>query len=328
MKLARFLTLRFVGMIAVLLVVSFATFVVFYILPADPARMECGHLCTAGQLRQVRAFMGLDKSVWRQYLDFIVGIFDGRTFGSGKGAVVCAAPCLGYSFQQSRSVTTLIAQTFPVTLSIAVGAAILWLISGVVAGMVSALKRGRPIDRALMTTSIVGISAPSYLVGLLGILVFGFKLKLLPTGEYVPLLQSPLQWAYHLILPWCTLAFISAAIYARLTRSQMLEALGEDYIRSARARGLRERRVIGRHALHNVMIPVITVFGLDVGTLLGGAVITEKVFSMYGLGALLINAVQTTDLSVISGVTLIAAIFVVLANFVVDLTYRLLDPRV
>jgi peptide/nickel transport system permease protein len=158
--------------------------------------------------------------------------------------------------------------------------------------------------------------------------LFGFKLNLLPTGSYVPITQNPVQWADHLILPWCTLAFISAAIYARLTRSQMLEALGEDYVRAARARGLSERRVIGRHALRNVMIPVITVFGLDVGTLLGGAVITEKVFSMYGLGALLIGAVGTTDLPVITGVSLFAAFFVVVANFIVDLTYKLLDPRV
>jgi peptide/nickel transport system permease protein len=328
LRIARFLVVRLAGMTAVLLLVSLTTFVIFYILPADPARLECGRLCTSSELRQVRAFMGLNRSVWSQYLSFLSGLFAGRTFGSGSGQIVCAAPCLGYSFQQNRSVTSLIGSTFPVTLSIAIGAATLWLLSGVSAGMISALRRGSKLDRAVMTTAIVGVSAPSYLVGLLGILLFGFKLNLLPTGSYVPITQNPVQWAYHLILPWCTLAFISAAIYARLTRSQMLEALGEDYVRAARARGLSERRVIGRHALRNVMIPVITVFGLDVGTLLGGAVITEKVFSMYGLGALLIGAVGTTDLPVITGVSLFAAFFVVVANFVVDLTYKLLDPRV
>jgi peptide/nickel transport system permease protein len=327
MKITRFLLTKIAGIIVVLLLVSLATFLIFYILPADPARTECGKLCTPAELSQVRAFMGLNEPVWRQYLNFLGAIFAGRTYGSGAGAIVCSAPCLGYSFQQSRPVLSLIGQTLPVTASIALGAAVLWLVGGVVAGVISALRRGKALDRAVMATAIVGVSAPSYLVGLLAILVFGFKLNVLPDSGYVPLLQDPAQWAFHLILPWCVLAFISAAIYARLTRSQMIEALGEDYVRTARAKGLRERRVVGRHALRNVMIPVITMFGLDLGSLLGGAVITEKVFSMYGLGALLIGAVETTDLSVISGVTILAAVFVILANFAVDLVYKLLDPR-
>ena len=328
MKLARLLLVKFTGMIAVLLLVSMATFLIFYILPGDPARSECGRLCTPSQLQAVRAFMGLAQPVWQQYLNFLSAIFAGRTYGTGSGAITCPAPCLGYSFQQNQSVLSLIGQTLPVTASIAAGAAVLWLVTGVIAGIISALRRGKPIDRTVMTTAIVGVSTPSYLVGLLAILIFGFKLNVLPPSGYVPLTQNPAQWAMHLILPWCTLAFISAAIYARLTRSQMLEALGEDYVRTARAKGLTERAVIGKHALRNVLIPIVTMFGLDVGTLLGGAVITEKVYSMYGLGALLIGAVGTTDLSTISGVTLLAAVLVVLANFIVDLTYRLLDPRV
>lgn len=315
-------------MVTVLLVVSMATFLIFYILPADPARSECGRLCTPSQLHAVRVFMGLADPVWRQYLNFLGAIFAGRTYGSGSGGITCPAPCLGYSFQQNQTVLSLIGQTLPVTASIAAGAAVLWLVTGVAAGVISALRRGKPIDRTVMTAAIVGVSTPSYLVGLLAILLFGFKLNILPASGYVPIQQNPAQWALHLILPWCTLAFISAAIYARLTRSQMLEALGEDYVRTARAKGLSERSVIGKHALRNVMIPIVTMFGLDVGTLLGGAVITEKVYSMYGLGALLIGAVGTTDLSTISGVTLLAAVFVVVANFIVDLTYRLLDPRV
>lgn len=328
MKITRFLLIKIAGVIVVLLLVSLATYLIFYMLPADPARTECGRLCTPAELSQVRAFMGLNEPVWRQYLNFLGAIFAGRSYGSGPGAIVCSAPCLGYSFQQSRPVLSLIGQTLPVTASIALGAAVLWLVAGVAAGVISALHRGKALDRVVMATAIVGVSAPSYLVGLLAILVFGFKLNVLPDGGYVPLLQDPAQWAFHLILPWCVLAFISAAIYARLTRSQMIEALGEDYVRTARAKGLRERRVVGRHALRNVMIPVITMFGLDLGSLLGGAVITEKVFSMYGLGALLIGAVETTDLSVISGVTILAAAFVILANFAVDLVYKLLDPRV
>jgi peptide/nickel transport system permease protein len=194
--------------------------------------------------------------------------------------------------------------------------------------MVSALRQGRALDRAVMAVAIMGVSAPAYLVGLLAILVFGFKLNILPDSGYVPLTPNPAQWAFHLVLPWCTLAFITAAMYARLTRGQMIEALGENYVRTARAKGLSERRVVGRHALRNVMIPVVSLFGYDLGTLLGGAVITEKVFGMYGLGALLIGAVGTTDLSVVAGVTILAAAFVIVANFVVDVVYKLLDPRV
>jgi peptide/nickel transport system permease protein len=328
MKTARFLGTKIAGMIIVLLLVSLATYLIFYMIPADPARAACGKLCPPGTLSQVRAFMGLNEPVWHQYLSFLGAIFAGRTYGSGAGAIVCPAPCLGYSFQQHETVMSMIGQTVPVTASIAVGAALLWLVAGVAAGVISALRRGKALDHGVMATAIVGVSAPSYLVGLLAILVFGFKLNVLPDGGYVSPAQNPGQWAFHLILPWCTLATISAAIYARLTRSQMLDALGEDYVRTARAKGLRERRVIGRHALRNVMIPVITMFGLDLGSLLGGAVITEKVFSMYGLGALLIGAVETTDLSIISGVTLVAAVFVILANFMVDLVYKMLDPRV
>jgi peptide/nickel transport system permease protein len=328
MKTTRFLLARVAGMIAVLLLVSLATYLIFYLAPADPARSECGKICTPAQLSQVRAFMGLNEPVWRQYLDFLSAFFVGRSYGSGPGAIVCPAPCLGYSFQQNETVLSLIVQTAPVTASIALGAAVLWLVTGTAAGVISALRRGKALDRAVMTVAIVGVSAPAYLVGLLAILVFGFKLNILPDSGYVPLTQNPAQWAFHLVLPWCTLAFISAAIYARLTRSQMIEALGEDYVRTARAKGLSERRVLGRHALRNVMIPIITLFGLDLGTLLGGAVITEKVFGMYGLGALLIGAVGTTDLSTVSGVTILAAAFVVVANFGVDLVYKLLDPRV
>lgn len=327
MRTARYLAVRVAAMVVVLLVVALITYVVFEALPSDPARLACGRVCTPSEVAQVRAFMGLDHSLAHQYLAFLGGIFGGRTFGAGNGAIHCAAPCLGYSFQQHKTVLSLLGQTVPVTLSIAVGAAVLWFVGGVAAGTLSALRRGGALDRTVMAGAIVGVSAPAYLVGLLAILVFGFRLGWLPTADYASI-SDPAQWAYHLILPWFMLAFISAAIYARLTRSQMLDALDQDYVRTARAKGLRERRVVVRHALRNVLIPVITVFGLDLGVLLGGAVITEKVFSMYGLGALLLGAVGTNDLPVITGVTVVAAIFVVVANFAVDLTYRLLDPRI
>jgi peptide/nickel transport system permease protein len=328
MRTFRYVLQRLLGMAGTLFVISIITYAIFYLLPANPARLACGRPCTPQRLAEASAFMGYDKPWIHQYLSFLGGIFAGRHFGSGPAAVDCAAPCIGYSFELNASVTQLIMERAPVTFSIAIGAALLWLAIGVAAGVIAAVRRGTVIDRAAMVFSTVGVSAPAYLVGLLGILLFGFTLNVVPVGGYVPLTENPLNWAWHLVLPWCVLALISAAVFARLTRGQMLEVLDEDYIRTARAKGLRERRVIMRHGLRNVLIPVITVFGLDLGTLLGGAVISERVFSMQGLGSLLLEAVSTTDVPVIVGVTLFAALLVIFANFLVDMVYSVLDPRV
>lgn len=327
MRTARFVLTRIGGILLVLLLVTLVTFVLFYVLPTDPAQLSCGKPCTPEHLQQAREVMGYDAPVWQQYLTFLTGIFTGRTYGSGAAAIHCEAPCLGWSFDAQRPVSSLIAQTLPITASIAVGAAVLWFVVGVSAGVVAALRRGTAVDRTVMTVAIVGVSTPAYLVGLLAILLLGFKLNIVPVGGYVPFTTDPAQWAFHLITPWCVLAFISSAAYARITRGQMLDVLGEDYIRTARAKGLTEPRVIGRHALRNALIPVVTLFGLDLGALLGGAVITERVFSMYGMGALLIDAVGHTNLPVVTGITVVAAAFIVIANFAVDLTYKALDPR-
>jgi peptide/nickel transport system permease protein len=328
MRTLRYVGLRLLGMAGTLLVISILTYAIFYLLPSNPAQLSCGRPCTPQRLAEASAFMGYDKPWIQQYLSFLGGVFAGRHFGNGAAAVDCAAPCFGYSFRLNASVTQLIVERAPVTFSIAIGAALLWLVLGVSAGVVAAVRRGTAVDRAAMVVATVGVSAPAYLVGLLGILLFGFTLNVVPVGGYVPLTENPLQWAWHLVLPWCVLALLSAAVYARLTRGQMIEVLDEDYIRTARAKGLRERRVIGRHGLRNVLIPVITVFGLDLGTLLGGAVISERVFSMQGLGALLLDAVSSTDLPLIVGVTLFAAVLVIFANFLVDMVYSVLDPRV
>jgi peptide/nickel transport system permease protein len=328
MIILRFVLVRVLGMIAVLLVIAAVLFVLFYLLPTDPARAICNKPCTPEALNQVKEFLGTNNPWYVQFWDFLRGIVVGRHFGSGANAIACNAPCFGYSFQLGESVTDLILSRFPITASIAVGAAALWFIAGVASGSVAALRRGTGLDRGIMSVAMAGVSAPAYLVGLLAILFFGFFLRWLPTGGYVPLTQDPGQWLLHLILPWCCLAFISAAIYARLTRGQLIEVMGEDYIRTARAKGLREPRVIMRHGLRNALIPVVTVFGLDLGALLGGAIISEKVFSMQGLGSLLINAVHTLDLQVVVGFTMFAAFLIVIANFVVDLIYGVLDPRV
>jgi len=326
--MVRFIAYRLLGMLIVLLVIAAITYIVFYLLPTNPARLSCGKPCTPENLQRVKEFMGYDSPWYAQFWDFLRGIVFGRTYGSGADAIVCPGPCFGYSFRLNDTVTNLILTRFPVTASIAVGAAVVWLLFGVAGGVIAALKRGTAIDRGVMGVAIAGVSAPSYLVGLLAILLFGFTLGWLPTGGYVPFTQNPLEWFTHLILPWCTLAFISGAIYARLTRGQMIEAMGEDYIRTARAKGLRESTVVFRHGLRNALIPVVTIFGLDLGALLGGAVISEKIFSMQGLGALLLDAVASLDLPVVVGFTIFSAFLIVFANFVVDLIYGVLDPRV
>ncbi len=328
MTTLRFLGVRLVGMVGVLFLIACLTYAVFYLLPGNPAQLSCGRPCTPENLARAESFMGTDLPWYQQLVNFLVGIVAGRDFGSGAAAVHCPAPCFGYSFQQSAPVTELLVDRLPLTLSIAIGAAVLWMVLGVGGGVVAGLSPGRAADRAVMTVAIAGVSAPVYLVGLLAILVFGFTLQWLPTGGYVPITEDPAAWFGHLVLPWCTLAFTTAAVYARLTRAQMIETLEEDFVRTARAKGLPERRVVMRHGVRNALLPVVTIFGLDLGVLLGGTVIVEKVFSVQGLGALLIGGVGSRDLQLVVGLTLFSAFVIVFMNVVVDLLNGVLDPRV
>ena len=323
-----FVTRRLAAALIVMLALSLAVYLIFYAIPADPAHLACGKPCTPDRLEQARHFMQLDQSTLQQYLNFLKGIVAGRTFGDGAAAVQCNAPCFGYSFPLARPVTTLIFDRLPVTASIALGAAVLWLVLGVSLGVIAALNRGRLADRLAIGVALLGVSTPSFLLGLLAILVFGFWLNMVPVSGYVPLTESPVDWAWHLVTPWIVLAILQAASYIRLTRSQMLEELNLDYITTARAKGAGEARVVLTHGLRGVLVPVITLFGLDLGALLGGAILTEKVFSMQGLGDLLITAVGQLDVAVVVGVTLFSAFLIILANLVVDIVHGVLDPRV
>ncbi|SEF19898.1 peptide/nickel transport system permease protein [Amycolatopsis pretoriensis] len=327
MRTARFVATRFAGMLLVLFVVAFVTFVVFYVLPADPARLACGRPCSPEGLRLAREFMGYDVPWYQQFFDFLGGIFGGRTFGTGAAAVHCTAPCFGWDFQNNVDVLSEIGGRIEVSFSVALGAAAIWIVLGVGLGVLSALRRGTAVDRITMAAAMTGVSMPAYLAGMIGITIFAFALDVVPKNGYVPLTEDPAQWAWHLVLPWFVLAFLHAAIYARLTRGQMLETLGEDYIRTARAKGLTERKVVGRHALRNVLLPVITVFGVDLGGLLAGTVITERIFGMAGVGRLLVDAIASLNLPVLLGVTLFSALLVTVLNFLVDLCYGALDPR-
>ncbi|MGC4943022.1 ABC transporter permease [Kribbella sp. DT2] len=323
-----FVIRRLLATVLVMLALSLAVYLIFYALPADPARLGCGKPCTPDRLEQARHFMQLDQSVLQQYLNFLKGIVAGRSFGEGAAAVQCNAPCFGYSFPLARPVTTLILSRLPVTASIALGAAVLWLVIGVSLGVGAALKRGKLLDRAAVGFALLGVASPSFLVGLLAILVFGFWLNMVPVNGYVPFTESPVDWAWHLITPWLVLAALNAASYIRLTRAQMLEELNLDHITTARAKGAGEGRVVVLHGLRGVLVPIVTIFGLDLGSLLGGAILTEKVFSMQGLGELLISGVGQLDVAVVVGVTLFSAFLVILANLVVDVLHGVLDPRV
>jgi peptide/nickel transport system permease protein len=206
---------------------------------------------------------------------------------------------------------------------------VLWLVGGVAVGVLSALRKGSVFDRAAMSVALAGVSLPIFFTGLLSLSIFSYALGWFPGGgSYVPLAQNPAQWAYHLILPWVTLAFLYAAIYARLTRAGMLETMHEDYVRTARAKGLPERTVITKHVMRSTLTPIITVFGLDLGLLLGGAILTESTFSLPGIGKYAVDAINSNDLPKVLGVTLVASIFIIIANLVVDIVYAAIDPRV
>jgi peptide/nickel transport system permease protein len=324
----RYLIKRFAMAVMTLFAVTVITFGVFFAVPTDPAELQCGKQCNPAQLAQVRRNLGLDRPVTEQYVDYMKGVFVGRTIGHGQTAVECPAPCLGYSFITFEPVTKMIKRTIPVTLSIVGGGAALWILSGVALGVISALKRGKALDKAAISVSLAGASMQVYFVGLTLQIIFVYQLQWLPPPAYVSLFENPLQWAQGLLLPWCALAFLNSAIYARLTRAQMLETLSEDFVRTARAKGLPKRTVQLRHALRAGITPIITIAGLDIGGALGGTVITESVFGLQGLGRLAVDGATQLNLPIVMATVLLAAFFIVLANFVVDILYAVVDPRV
>lgn len=314
----RFLIRRSLFGLFVLWLISVATFALFFVAPHDPARAIAGKLATKETVELVRDRLGLDDPVLVQYGRFLRDLLHGD---------------LGYSFYNSEPVTTLIVQRLPVTLSLVLGAAVLWMVMGVLIGVLSATHPRSLFDRGATVFVLTGLSLPTFVLGLLLIFFLFFQLEqagieLFPAGDYVPFTESPAGWFQHLLLPWVTVAFVTAATYSRLIRGSLLDTLGEDFIRTARSKGISEKRVVYRHGLRNAMTPAVTQFGVDVGTLLGGVIVTERVFGLPGLGQLSVQSVATQDLPVIIGVVLVAAFFIVVANLVVDVLYAVLDPRV
>ncbi|MGC5309397.1 ABC transporter permease [Micromonospora zamorensis] len=325
--MARFLLKRLFSATLTLFAVSVLTFLMFFALPRDPVSSICSKNCNPERLERVRDDLGLNDPLISQYAGYMKGIVTGRDLGSAQGGR-CDAPCLGWSYVTNEAVSDTIARVLPVTLSIVIPAAILWLLLGVGLGMVSALRRGTWLDRLAIGFSLTGASLQLYFVGAVLLLVFVYNLRLLPVPSYTSLLDNPAKWASGLVLAWVALAFLFSAIYARLSRAQMLETLSEDFVRTARAKGLAKPKVYGRHALRAAITPVVTIAGLDVGGALGGTVITETTFGIQGLGRTAVDAVRSGDLPTIMATVLIAAVFVVLANVLVDLLYAAIDPRV
>lgn len=318
MALARFIVRRVVQGVVVMWIVASVVFIMYFVAPNDVARLIAGRQANANTVAAVARNLGLNRPLIDQYFSFISKLLHGN---------------LGFSFTNSEPVTSLIAQALPVTFSVAIGGAVLWLIMGVSSGVLAAVRRRSVSDRVVTALALLFYSMPTFLLGELMLLGLFYELHLagfdfFPGGGYVSFGQDPAGWAQHLILPWFTIALVSAATYSRLTRASLSDVLEEDYIRTARAKGLSSWRVIVIHGLRSALTPIVTQFGLDVGMLLGGVVVTETVFGLPGLGQLLVNSIDHQDLPTTIGLVLLASAFVVAANIVVDVFYVLLDARV
>jgi peptide/nickel transport system permease protein len=316
-------------MVLLLFLLSISVFFLFTLVPGDPARLTCGKACTPQIIEANRHRLGLDEPALTQYVKFVSGIFFGRTFSpESPQPIECEAPCLGYSFTRREEVMSLISRSAPVTFFLAVGAFVIWILVGLTLGIVAALNRGRFTDRLIMGISLLGYSMPSFFIGLVLLFFVIIKWRFLPFPSYVAPWVNPFQFFQTMLLPWVVLATLYAAFYIRLTRNQVLEVLSDDYVRTARAKGLPERRVVVKHALRAGLTPIVTAAGLDLAGLLGGAIISENIFSLPGLGALAVGSVINSDLPLITGITVLTSSIIIFANLVVDLLYAVVDPRV
>ncbi|MFI5694879.1 ABC transporter permease [Kribbella sp. NPDC051586] len=331
-----YLIRRVIGAVILLFIVTAVTFAIFFLVPRlggatadDLAGRYVGKSAGQEQIHNTAVRLGFTDPLYVQYGRFVKGLVAGEEYNYGTGTEHCPAPCFGYSFLTQQPVWPDLVSRIPVTASLAGGAAFIWLITGVGTGIVSALRRGSVLDRSLMSVALAGVSLPIFFTGLLSLSIFSYGLGWTQQGGVNPLDETnPLWWAYDLLLPWVTLAFLYAAAYARLTRAGMLETMNEDFVRTARAKGLTERDVVIRHGLRSALTPILTIFGLDLGLLMGGAILTETTFSLPGIGQYAVIALRANDLPKVLGVTLVAAFFIVFANLVVDLLYAVVDPRV
>ena len=317
-----FIVRRLITVVVLLVAVASVTFVVFNLLPStDPAVLRAGKQATPDLVEQVRADLGLDRPKSEQFVDYLGDVFLRFDFGTSYVG-------------ERRKVLDEITERLPATISLTVGAVVLWVLLGVAIGVISAIRRGTVFDRVAMGLALVAISAPVYWLGLVALYLFSPDVGVLGlgfvggSGSYQPLTEDPGQWLKSMLLPWCVLAASFAAVYARVLRGSLLDVVGEDYIRTARAKGVPERTVVRRHAIRSAITPVVTLLGLDIGILLGGAILTETVFNVPGIGRLAQSAIETGNLPIVQGCVLFGAFFIIIANLVVDIAYAFLDPRV
>jgi peptide/nickel transport system permease protein len=312
--MARFVVRRLGGMVVVLFAVSLVTFAIFNVIPnSDPAQRLAGKNATPTLVKSIEEDWGFDESLPVQYWETMKKIFTGELI----------------SYSESLNVDEKIVEGIPATFSLCIGAAAIWLFFGVLFGYLSALKPGGWLDRLLTVVSVAGISLPSFLLAAVFLYFLTFKIELFPASSYVGLTENPIQWAYHLILPWLTLAILNIGFYSRVLRSNMLDVMKEDYVRTARAKGLNERRVMVRHVLRNSLIPIVSLFGLDfAATIGGGAIIIESIFSLNGVGQYAAESITNLDLPPIMAITMFGAFFVVFFSVVIDVFYAYLDPRI
>jgi peptide/nickel transport system permease protein len=325
-----FIVRRFLSAFLVIVLTSMFVFALFFLGPSNPAGPVCEAQgrCTAERLAAIEEQMGLDESVVTQYAAFVSGLFRDRTIVMGS-EYQCEAPCLGISYGSRQEVRKELAEKYPATLSIAVGGAAVYLVLGVVLGVLAARRRGTATDRLLVGGSLVVASVPYYLLALLAWILLTLQWDLFPRTGYTPLSQDPAAWAAGLALPWLVLGIAGSTQYARFTRASMVETLGEDYIRTATAKGMRSSRVVFRHGLRAAIVPIVTIFGLDFAALLAGTVFTEQIFDINGIGWWALDSLRAPqDFPVIHATVLVSAVLVVIANLVVDIVYTFLDPRV
>jgi peptide/nickel transport system permease protein len=312
--MGRFVVRRIIAMVLVLFAISVVTFFIFNVIPGgDPAVRLAGKQPQAAQLKRIRQQWGFDKPVYVQYAKTMQQIFTGEVV----------------SYATQTNVVDEIRHDAPRTFSLAIGAAIMWMFFAVVLGLYTAMRAGKFADRFLTVLALIGISMPVFWIGALMNYYLGFKAGIFPNGGYVELTKNPADWFYHLLMPWTALSIVFIGIYSRILRSNVLDTVNEDYVRTARAKGLSERRILVRHVLRNSLIPIVTLWGLDFGAVLGGgAILTEKVFDLQGVGQYAFESVQQLDVPPVLTITMFGAFFIVLLNTVVDIVYAALDPRI
>ena len=332
----RYIIRRLLGAVVVVWVVSVVTFLIFQLAPKLSGQSPVYYYIAkqppppgSVQFKELEHAFGFDRPLLQQYWRWLTQIFKAHQISNGSGeSSPCHLPCLGYSFKLHTQVSSLIWEAIPVSLGLAVGASVLWLAGGLLVGTISGLRPGSIFDRIGMVGTLTAVSVPIFFTGPILLLLVVYKWKWLPDVSYAGITDDPVQWLKSMILPWIALAFAFAALYARLTRANMMETMSEDFIRTARSKGLPPRTVVVNHGLRAALTPIVTIFGIDLGTLIGSMVITETVFNLKGLGWLSIQAIRGKDLPVIMGVTIVAAIALVIANVVVDVLYAVIDPRV